>query len=38
LGELRKKKLIHGDAAQGYRLTQAGYAVAVNEIGRLKVV
>ena len=32
LGEMNTNKLIHGDAAKGYRLTIAGHAGAVNEI------
>jgi len=32
LGELRKQKLIFGDAKTGYRLTGPGYAAAVAEI------
>lgn len=31
LSELRQAKLIHGENASGYRLTQAGYAAAVEE-------
>lgn len=34
-GEMRGEKLIHGDARAGYRLTQAGHAAAVAEIGAL---
>jgi hypothetical protein len=35
LGDMKQRKLLHGDAAKGYRLTQAGYAGAVNEIKKL---
>lgn len=37
LGELRAAKLVHGDGKIGYRLTQAGYAAAVEKIQRLRV-
>jgi hypothetical protein len=36
LGELRARKLLHGDGKTGYRLTQAGHAAAVAEIGQLQ--
>ena len=36
LGELRVAKLLHGDGKVGYRLTQAGYAAAVEEIQSLR--
>jgi hypothetical protein len=32
LGEMRTNKLLHGDAAKGFRLTNAGHASAVKEI------
>ncbi len=35
LRDLRTKKLIHGDAKPGYRLTQTGYSAAVAEISVL---
>jgi len=35
LGDLHAEKLVHGDAKSGYRLTQIGYAAAVNEIKAL---
>lgn len=35
LRELHGKKLTHGDAKSGYRLTRAGHAVAVSEIKAL---
>jgi hypothetical protein len=35
LNELRTRKLAHGDSRAGYRLTLAGYAAAVKEIGQL---
>lgn len=34
IGEMRTQKLIHGGAADGFRLTQAGYAEAAAEIAR----
>src|SRR6185312_11905995 len=36
LGELRIEKLVYGDPKSGYRLTQTGYAAAVQEIRRLQ--
>ena len=36
IGELRTKKLLHGDAKTGYRLTQAGHGAAVVEIRRVQ--
>ena len=36
LGELRAEKLVHGDSRVGYRLTQAGHAVALTELQRLE--
>ncbi len=36
LGELRKGKLIFGDARSGYRLTSTGHDTAVAEIARLQ--
>lgn len=38
LSDLRIRKLIHGEAKTGYRLTQTGHAAAVAEIGALGVV
>jgi hypothetical protein len=35
LGEMKMNKLIHGDAAKGYRLTTAGHAEAVAEIKQI---
>jgi hypothetical protein len=35
ISELQSKKLLHGDAKMGYRLTQAGHKEAVGEIRRL---
>jgi len=35
LGEMKLSKLIHGDAASGYRLTTAGHASAIAEIKAL---
>ena len=35
LNEMRNGKLLYGDVKKGYRLTQAGYAAAVNEIDAL---
>lgn len=35
LGEMKLNKLIHGDAAKGYRLTTAGHAEAVAEIKQI---
>jgi hypothetical protein len=36
LGELRTAKLLHGDAKNGYRLTQAGHSAALAEIHQLQ--
>jgi len=36
LGELRTAKLLHGDSAGGYRLTQTGHVAAVAEINRIQ--
>jgi hypothetical protein len=36
LNEMRTKKLAHGNSRGGYRLTLAGYAAAVQEIGQLQ--
>jgi hypothetical protein len=36
MSELRTKKLLHGDAKIGYRLTQAGHHAAVDEIQRIQ--
>jgi hypothetical protein len=35
LGDMKYRKLVHGDTTKGYRLTQAGYAGAVSEIENL---
>jgi hypothetical protein len=35
LREMRTQKLLHGDARDGCRLTQAGHAAAVGEITAL---
>jgi hypothetical protein len=35
LGSMRTRKLIHGDTANGYRLTTAGHIQAVNQITQL---
>jgi hypothetical protein len=35
LSDMKQRKLVHGDAAKGYRLTQAGFAGALNEINKL---
>jgi hypothetical protein len=37
LGEMRTQKLLYGDSGNGYRLTQAGHAAAVEEINRLRL-
>lgn len=37
LGELRSKKLVHGEAKQGYKLTQTGYSAALMEIRALNL-
>lgn len=35
LGDMKGRKLVHGDTAKGFRLTQAGFAGAVGEINKL---
>lgn len=35
LGDMKGRKLVHGDAVKGFRLTQAGFAGAVSEISKL---